>query len=467
MNRKLLTTPILLTAAWAAVLTGCGDSGAGETSMESSSGPAVIVSASPDVSGWIEISLAQGPPVKAETAESATWFLFEGGTLVRFDAEDGWRAFTVETAGEPTDMRIAGDDPVLLASEGLITFDPAVGEAGVTELPDGFVPVLMECSEGVTALVDRTGDVAVATEEGFDVYRADGTLEPAGNLVRLGPDWVFPLAGGGLAFFDPSLDLWQFEESPEAEVLVASGSDLFLQAAGQILRRTGPSTWIPTADGRLYRSGLMALEQGICMVDDPSTVLFERPSFDPLILLSQGPGEPCWAIDQLGIAAYAEIGSVQTTLSPGRAERITCSLAGQTPAVPGSTESVGDMVLSGTGAFRIYESVSMRPDPFTEFSTENRDIRRAVEELSIEELRLVGITLDPVGGDKAMVEDGLGVSYILYEGTELRNSTRISEITASEVIVIQDVIVDYTATGGGVTRIPTIYSMRLHEEGGL
>ena len=66
-----------------------------------------------------------------------------------------------------------------------------------------------------------------------------------------------------------------------------------------------------------------------------------------------------------------------------------------------------------------------------------------------------------------MVEDVNGVPYILYVNSELANNTRIAEITANEVIVIQEVTVDYGPERGGTASIPTIYTMRLHEEGGL
>jgi len=79
----------------------------------------------------------------------------------------------------------------------------------------------------------------------------------------------------------------------------------------------------------------------------------------------------------------------------------------------------------------------------------------------------VGITIDPTGGDQAMVEDANSVPYILYVGSELANNTRVAEITGNEVIVVQEVTVDYGPDRGGEASIPTIYSMRLHEEGGL
>lgn len=470
MSRTFLILAVLLTAAGVMILPGCGDD-AESDAASALQPPEITVVESPDVSGWIEIGLATQPPLMAESGSGSTWMLFQGGNLLRFRATDGWRAFRIDGESGILAMQVSGDVPVLLTPTSVLTLSDDAGEAVARDLPDGFFPVLLACPGTDIIVADRTGDIAIAREEGFDLYPADGNLSPTGNLVRLGPDLVFPLEGGGLAFFDPSVRLWQLEESPEAEILVASEGRLFMETSGEILERTEPSVWTHHAEGTLYAGGLMLVDQTIRPVHDSGVILAEKPSFQPLVLLASGEGtlpeEPFWAIDSLGLAAYAEIGSVQTTLSFCNAERISCSLAGQTPAPQGSAESVEDMLLSGSGAFRIYESVSMRPDPFTEFSSVSRDIRRPLEELSIEELRLVGITLDPVGGDKAMVEDDLGVPYILTEGTELRNSTRISEITGNEVIVIQDVIVDYTATGGGVTRIPTIFSMRLHEEGGL
>ena len=193
------------------------------------------------------------------------------------------------------------------------------------------------------------------------------------------------------------------------------------------------------------------------------------PSFEPSRLFAMSSfQQPVWAIDDLGITVYTGLGSVETSLPYYETQRVSCSMAGQSSSGnQGSSESVNDIIQAGGATFRIYESVSIRPDPFTEFSTEGRDARRTLDIISVEEFRLIGITLDPVGGDQAMVEDGIGVPYILYEGTVLANNSHVAEITSNEVIVIQDVIVDYSARGGGETTIPTIYSLRLHEEGGL
>ncbi len=142
-------------------------------------------------------------------------------------------------------------------------------------------------------------------------------------------------------------------------------------------------------------------------------------------------------------------------------------MAGQTGTGSTGGSGIGTADISFGGVFRIYESVSSRPDPFSEFPLTSRDLRRSLSDLTIEELHLVGITLDPTGGDQAMVEDANGVAYVLNEGTELRNNTHIAEITGNEVIVVQEVTVGTEDDPGGTTMIPTIFSMRLHEEGGL
>jgi hypothetical protein len=294
-------------------------------------------------------------------------------------------------------------------------------------------------------------------------------LNPQGDLQRIGPDWIFSLEGGRIALFDPSVALWQFEESPEGDILASSDNILFIGVNDTIFVRTLPGEWNYHSDGRLYDGGLVLTENGISTIMSPGDVIAEAPSFEPSRLFAMGSfQEPIWAIDDLGMTVYSDLGAVETSLPYYETQRVSCTMAGQgAHGRQGSTDSVDDIIQAGGGTFRIYESVSIRPDPFTEFSTEERDSRRSLERISIEEFRLVGITLDPVGGDQAMVEDGLGVPYILYEGTVLANNSHVAEITSSEVIVIQDVIVDYSARGGGETIIPTIYSLRLHEEGGL
>ena len=148
-------------------------------------------------------------------------------------------------------------------------------------------------------------------------------------------------------------------------------------------------------------------------------------------------------------------------------QMIRYRVAGQTGGGASGGSGVASADVSFGGVFRIYESVSSRPDPFSEFPLSSRDLRRSVGDLTIEELHLVGITLDPTGGDQAMVEDANGVAYVLKEGTVLRNNTHIAEITGNEVIVVQEVTVGAEDGLGGTTSIPTIFSMRLHEEGGL
>jgi len=468
MSRYIIALIILLAAG--AVLTGCGETNA-DTSMIEGYTPSVTIVDNPEVHGWVEIALADEPPSDAVSGEGCTWLLLDAGNLLRYDSADGgWSYYCIEdiSSGEVLGFAVSGDKPVLMTAGNLLTFNPATGEVLSEELPDGIDPVLVGSSGETIAMVDSDGDFVFKGEEGFEIHESPQNLDPAGQLVMSGQDWVFMLEEGGLAFYDPSEGLWQFEEAPAADILVAVEGEMFLGVDDTILHRVSPSTWDTLCEGVLYADGLLLTAEGLHSISEPGEILAECPSFQPMLLVSSAGGsEPYWAIDELGMTAYAEFGSVNTGLSLYEAEKVSCSLAGQDAEEMGSPVSVEDMIASASGAFRIYESVSTRPDPFTEFSQVSRDIRRSLDQISVEELMLVGITLDPVGGDQALVEDGNMVSYILYEGTELKNNTRVAEITGVEVVVIQDVIVDYTATGGGVTTIPTIYSMRLQEEGGL
>ncbi len=463
------TLTALLITAGVFIISGC-NSADDSADMTYNTDIAVTVVSHPDVHGWIELTLSESPPLFTDAGVSSTWLLFEGGNLLEFSISDTkWKAYFIEGITDVLDLDILGENPVFLTENGFFEFSAFDCETTLEALPEGFRPVEFDIQDGNVAILDETGAVAIRNESGFEVFSPDQQLEPAGDLQLIGQDWIFRLQGGGIALLDPSVGLWQFEDAPDGYVLAASQSILYIGSNDGISVRTGAGEWSFHSSGHLYSDGLVLKEKGISSVTSPDEILAESPSFTPSELISLDYfREPFWAVDNQGMTVFAELGSVKTNLPYYEAERVFCSLAGQnTEGMQGSTESVGDMILAGSGTFRIYESVSIRPDPFTEFSDEGRDARRDLGGISIEELRLVGITLDPIGGDQALVEDGNGVPYILYEGTDLAYNSHVAEITSNEVIVIQDVIITYSARGGGETTIPTIYSLRLHEEGGL
>ncbi len=467
-SKGTLTAALLMTAG-VFIFSGCNNTD-DSAALTDQTDTAVTVVSHPDVHGWIELTLSQAPPLLADAGAVSTWLLFDGGNLLEFNVSNAkWQAYFIEGVTDVLDLDILGENPVFLTEDELLAFSVGDCEIVPEALPEGFNPVELEIRSGNIAILSETGAVAIKSESGFEVFSPNPQLEPAGDLQLIGQDWIFRLQDGGIALLDPSVDLWQFEDTPDGYVLAASQNILYMGSGDSIFVRTAASEWNYHSSGHLYSDGLMLTEKGISSVITPDEILAESPSFTPSELVSLDHfSEPFWAIDNHGITVFTELGSVETNLPYYETERVFCSLAGQnTEGMRGSTESVEDMILAGSGTFRIYESVSIRPDPFTEFTDAGRDARRDLISISIEELRLVGITLDPVGGDQALAEDGNGVSYILYEGTNLAYNSHVAEITSNEVIVIQDVIINYSARGGGETTIPTIYSLRLHEEGGL
>ncbi len=469
MNRsKLITLTVLLAATVSLLLYGCGGGDRETASMDNAS--SITIVSDPDVYGWMDLSLSQASPIEAATGENTIWLLFDGGNLLRFSTGEGkWKSFILDGIGNVLDFDLYGDSPVMLTEEGLYVFDVSDGEMISEEIPEDFRPMDVAVDGDEIAVLDVSGAVAVLNKDGIEVYEPSIEVNPAGFLTKVGPDWVYGEKDGNLVFFDPTVSLWQKEESPRFDILVSASDVVFLGRNDSVFVRTAPGEWEYHAEGRLYENGLILAEEGISSVLAPGRIVAEPPAFEPDVLMAMKPFEtPLWAVDELGMTVYSRIGMVETELPYYDSQRVACSVAGQDDGgMQGDPGSISDMLQMGGGTFRIYESVSVRPDPFTEFSSHTRDARRDIETISVEEFRLVGITLDPVGGDQAMVEDGLGVPYVLYEGTVLANNSHVAEITSNEVIVIQDVIVDYSTRGGGETTIPTIYSLRLHEEGGL
>ncbi|MCK5035807.1 MAG: hypothetical protein KAS73_07945, partial [Candidatus Sabulitectum sp.] len=271
---------------------------------------------------------------------------------------------------------------------------------------------------------------------------------------------------GTASRFDVTESLLTDVNLPDSAVCVLlSEGQLFAEDGSSVYRLNDLDSWEPLYSGTFTGEDHLYTDMGICTLESEDLVTAG---------LSQTPEKTCqlddgtiWAISTGRISVWAEIGSVETRLPEADVQMIRFRMAGQTGGGSGNGSGIGTADMSMGGVFRIYESVSSRPDPFSEFPLTSRDLRRSLTDLTIEELHLVGITLDPTGGDQAMVEDANGVAYVLNEGTVLRNNTHIAEITGNEVIVVQEVTVGSEDAVGGTTLIPTIFSMRLHEEGGL
>ena len=481
--REVLLAAFLLLGLllWAA---SCGqEDAAGDTRGNPETALEPGPSAQSRVAGWLEVLLPTGSPaiIDAAPGGARTWFLLPGDrALLCYDSSSReWSSFRIgdtedgNAHGEFIALAACGDQVHLLSSEAVTSFVPD-GEAVTMELPACFEPVAIAVHDGGCAVLGADGRLALPDDEnGFMTSSPDDEMVSGAigsSLFRVEPDWAFLADGSVLCRYDAEVDLWQYENVP-AGVGLAERSGVLYRCAedGSVSRRAGRENWLDTGlDGTLYPEGLVLTDAGVFLADDPSDPVAVRPAIEPGLLLPSGGGEIIWAADDIGLIAHAALGSIRTALPDYDAEMIACTVAGQAARqTTGATGGVMPVVTAGAGVFRIYESVSSRPDPFAEFPALGHDLRRDLTDVTIEELRLVGITIDPVGGDQALVEDAEGVAFILYEGTELANNTEVAEISSNEVVVVQEVTVDYGAERGGVAVIPTIYTMRLHEEGGL
>ena len=467
---RTLKTLILPVLAVSLILSfsGCNESNTTTDTEETSNSDMVIIEIAeqPAVCGWLDIVLPSSPVAMAEF-DSELWILTTDGFVMKWAPETkDWHVVQSELSS-PT------------------TFDIAASEFGVAVISLEKVTVFSNDSvteiefSGVALPID-----ICATEGSFLVLYADGSvdsilensLENILGATEKVPTGSLCCEDATVAWMndDNSVAVLNLEQSLLTEVTLPDSSIAIDVFNGEILAGTqavvyalnsSSGDWEERFDGTLLGSGLLLTENGFTRLVSDETIAAPQP-MAPEYCFALNDGT-VWTMADGGIAVWASIGEVETRFSDAEVQMLRYQLAGQTGGGSADTPSISDSEVSMGGVFRIYESVSSRPDPFSEFPLTSRDLRRELADLTIEELHIVGITLDPSGGDQAMVEDANGVAYILYEGTQLRNNTHIAEITSNEVIVVQEVTVGSSEDNGGSTTIPTIFSMRLHEEGGL
>lgn len=439
----------------------CGPGG----SDTQGTGAAVTILQPDAVAGWMSVD-TPGPVTAMKADQQGVRLLGGSGLLLTWSRETGvWNPAWIQGAEEAFDVTLLEGEPVLLTPSSVITMFEGAGQIHL--LGSGSPALDLEAGNGELLVLFSDGSAVLNPHTGSPVSFAPQGPSPSGCLVRAGEDWAWINTDGTVTLLDSRVGLLRNEAlPPQVSVLAWGDQGLYSGDGSTVYLRTAPGEWVEHGAGSLHSSGLVLNHSGVASVNGGDPVAGRLP--DPPTAICASGACPVWALTDSGLSVWAELEQVETRLPTYDLARIQCSLAGQTGGqTPAGVSGVSSSSVAVSGVFRIYESVSSRPDPFTEFPASRRDLRRPLADLAIEELHLVGITLDPSGGDQAMVEDANGVAYILQEGTRLANNTHIAEITSNEVIVVQEVTVGSTMPGGTTTSIPTIYSMRLHEEGGF
>jgi hypothetical protein len=441
----------------------CGPGG-GEQTTGSQGGTVTIVQPEA-VAGWLSVD-TPGPVTTMQADENGVHLLGASGLLLCWSRETGvWSPAWIQGAEDAFDLALLRGEPVLLTPQEAIIVSE--GQAEIIPFQKTSPSIDMASSDGDLLVLFQDGSVLLNPQtDSLQSFQPVDVL-PRGGLVRAGQDWAWINSDGTLALFDSRVGLYRTEDLPEGvTVLAHDGQSIYAGDGSTVYLRTAPGEWALHGFGSLHQSALVMSETGIRSLSG-GPALAGHFSESPGQICASG-SSPIWLLTDQGLSVWSRLDQVETRLPDYDIARIELSLAGQTGSqTPSGATGVAASGVSVSGVFRIYESVSSRPDPFTEFPAARRDLRRPLIDLSIEELHLVGITLDPSGGDQAMVEDANGVAYILQEGTVLANNTHIAEITSNEVIVVQEVTVGSAMQDGTTTSIPTIYSMRLHEEGGI
>ncbi len=470
MHRDLkVFKSVALTVSIFLLVAGCGKEQIEQSSVDSSETHLEIAEQEP-VAGWLDVVLPS-EAVAMDAHGDNIWILTEQGFVMRWNStRREWSSVETDEPLMETSRAFAisasENGAAVLASGGLFIFkDDLVTEVEFSEgtVPEGLCYVGEEVAvlfnDGSVAITEGSATELVQIVESSE-KTAVGSFSSDQNIL------VWVNTDGTASRFDVTESLLTDVSLPDSAVcLMISEGQLFAQNGSSLYRLNDEDSWEPQYSGTFTGEDHLYTDMGICTLASEDLVTAGLP---------QTPEKTCqlddgtiWAISTGGISVWAEIGSVETRLPEADVQMMRFRMAGQTGGGSGNGSGIGTTDMSMRGVFRIYESVSSRPDPFSEFPLTSRDLRRSLADLTIEELHLVGITLDPTGGDQAMVEDANGVAYVLKEGTVLRNNTHIAEITGNEVIVVQEVTVGSEDAVGGTTLIPTIFSMRLHEEGGL
>jgi hypothetical protein len=386
-----------------------------------------------------------------------------------------WSSGSFEWAAAETDVPlseeafglVAVEDGAAVLSPGSLTLLEGDVVTEIT-LPQDTSPSGVCAVNGRVAVLYEDGSLEISNESNTAMETAVEAVGKtvAGCLCSTGDTLAWMNTDGTLSRFSVSESLLEEKTLPENTVNICFADGNLYSGDGEaVYRLNNLDEWDEFCSGLISGADLLYTNTGVSTLGSGEHLAAGLPGQpETVCMLDDGT---VWTVYESAVAVWAEIGAVETRLPEADVEMIRYRVAGQTGGGSSSGTGLGSSDASFGGVFRIYESVSSRPDPFSEFPLSSRDLRRSLRDLTIEELHLVGITLDPSGGDQAMVEDANGVAYVLKEGTVLRNNTHIAEITGNEVIVVQEVTVGSEDVPGGTTSIPTIFSMRLHEEGGL
>ncbi|MCK5787076.1 MAG: hypothetical protein KAH54_11040 [Candidatus Sabulitectum sp.] len=448
--------------------------GCGEEQAEQSTGSGTVsveIAEQPPVMGWLDVVLPS-EPVAMDGYGSDLWILSAEGYVMKWDGTTGeWAAVETDIPvnSDPAfAVSATGDGAALLTSVSLIVFR---GDQVVeVSLPQGKEPLGISHLGQEIAVLFSDGSVSTSGEEGNDLIQivesAGRTVSGNGSFCNGENTLAWMNEDGILSRFDVTESLLTETSLPEnAGSICMSDGDIYADDGSSVYMLSSTDGWLECNLGLITGEGLLYTERGITTLHGQEPITAGLAGIpEKICQLDNGT---FWSLSNGGMVVWAEMGSVETRLPSADVQMLRFRMAGQTGGGSSNGSGIGTSDASFGGVFRIYESVSSRPDPFSEFPLASRDLRRAIEDLTIEELHLVGITLDPLGGDQAMVEDANGVAYVLKEGTLLLNNTHIAEITGNEVIIVQEVTVGQENSPGGTTMIPTIFSMRLHEEGGL
>lgn len=362
MFRKIdVLKSCLFTASIFLMVAGCENEQVEDDSAVSATVQVQIAEQAP-VSGWLEVGLPS-EPIIMDSFGNDLWILTVDGYLMKWNNElQEWSAVETDNplfASDPAFSLSASNGVVALLNKSALftfrenqvvefVFTQDVEPLSICAVDDEFAVLFADGSVSLTSGSDLNQIVSSVGKAVVGSFCTDSE-----NLAWLNQD-------GTLSLFNISESFLSEISVPDSTVEINLAESLILAGDGVCISSyNGIDGWDSYTQGRATGDNLVYTLDGIKEFNDPNSLTAGLPMCPvKTCILSDGS---IWSLSDGGLTVWAEIGSIETRIPDADIQMIRYRMAGQTGSST-SGEGIETSDISFGGVFRIYESVSSRPD---------------------------------------------------------------------------------------------------------